>query len=323
MTNNLGRSYVATFAHFDQDNVVDDYVLYYLKELRKVADKIVFVSDCDLSQSEIAKVSEFCFHAIAKKHGEYDFGSHKRGIDFLQKNGILDKFDHLIIANDSCYGPLKPLEPIFLKMQEKQLDCWALTTNTQGFPAHLQSYFMVFSKKVFLSAEFINFFALVKKEEVKEKIVEKYEVGMTQLLTKAGFKTGSFIEKVYKTAPVMAPWNVTCGLLENGFPFIKVMAVKANPNPRLLKKRFFEMLPKKFLFWQLYDLIKFNEDWMKYASDYQLKLIENHLDRVGFEEEFRMKIFSDNFLFFLIKKGFFRIKFLGIVFFKKSFKTSK
>ena len=33
------------FAHYDKYNSIQEYVLYYLKELRKVADTIIFVSD--------------------------------------------------------------------------------------------------------------------------------------------------------------------------------------------------------------------------------------------------------------------------------------
>ena len=32
------------FAHYDKYNSIQEYVLYYLKELRKVADTIIFVS---------------------------------------------------------------------------------------------------------------------------------------------------------------------------------------------------------------------------------------------------------------------------------------
>ncbi|MBT5828295.1 MAG: lipopolysaccharide biosynthesis-like protein, partial [Alphaproteobacteria bacterium] len=38
---------ITIFAHFDKQNIIDDYVIDYLKELRKYSE-IIFVSDGDL-----------------------------------------------------------------------------------------------------------------------------------------------------------------------------------------------------------------------------------------------------------------------------------
>lgn len=73
----------AVFAHYDRDNIVDAYVLEYLRQLQAVAETIVFVSDSDVPPDEVAKVAPFCAHTIAGRHGEYDFGSYKRGLAFL------------------------------------------------------------------------------------------------------------------------------------------------------------------------------------------------------------------------------------------------
>ena len=44
------------FAGYDKDNIIDDYVVYYIKELRKIAD-IIYVSDCNMLESELEKIS--------------------------------------------------------------------------------------------------------------------------------------------------------------------------------------------------------------------------------------------------------------------------
>ncbi len=43
---NMNR--VAVFAHYDKSNLIQDYVVYYLSELKKCAGKIIFVSDSDI-----------------------------------------------------------------------------------------------------------------------------------------------------------------------------------------------------------------------------------------------------------------------------------
>ena len=144
------------FAHYDKDSIIDDYVIYYLKELKKISDTIVFVSCCNLADKEIEKLNGIASHVITQIHDEYDFGSYKRGFLYLQDK--LNEFDELIFANDSCYGPLYPLEKVFSKMENENSDFWGITKNNFGYKKnlkhffvkrpHIQSYFIVFNKNV-------------------------------------------------------------------------------------------------------------------------------------------------------------------------------
>ena len=47
---------LCVFAHWDRDNIIDDYVIYYLKALKQVVSTLVFVSDCDLPSEELEKL---------------------------------------------------------------------------------------------------------------------------------------------------------------------------------------------------------------------------------------------------------------------------
>ncbi|MFM7702988.1 MAG: sugar nucleotide-binding protein, partial [Alphaproteobacteria bacterium] len=44
-SNNLQNRYATIFAHYDKDQIIDDYVIFYLENLRKISDYIIFVSD--------------------------------------------------------------------------------------------------------------------------------------------------------------------------------------------------------------------------------------------------------------------------------------
>lgn len=178
------------FAHYDKYNSIQEYVLYYLKELRKVADTIIFVSDSNLPESEISKVQPLVKLVIATPHGEYDFGSYKRG--FIH---IPDDTDELIFANDSCLGPLYSLDKVFDEMQDKQCDFWGMNSHCIDVDFHIQSFFMVFKKEVFRSDLFKNFISSIEKQKHKDDIILNYEVGLSQLLLKNGYKAAAFIEK--------------------------------------------------------------------------------------------------------------------------------
>jgi len=196
---------VAVFAHYDVHNIIQDYVVYYIKELQKVAEKIIFVSDCELSEAELSKISPYVVQSIAYHHGEYDFGSYKRGYQWAKENGLFDDCEEFILANDSCYAPLFPFSEMFSKMSIKELDFWGVTANSQGFEIvdgkpianfqdHIQSYFIVFKPQVFKSDVFDNFIASIKKEKTKEEVIVYYEVGLSKLLVENGFKYDVYCE---------------------------------------------------------------------------------------------------------------------------------
>lgn len=186
---------VAIFAHFDKRNKIEDYVIYYLKELKKVVKDIIFVSDSNISNKELEKISKIVTHKIAEKHGEYDFGSYKKGYFYLLENNLINNYDELIFANDSCFGPLYSFEELFEKMNEKSCDFWGTNENKFEYAPHIQSFFMVFRKQVFMSEVFKNFISKIKKEENKELTIIHYEVGLSKILIDNKFKFSS----MYKT----------------------------------------------------------------------------------------------------------------------------
>ncbi len=162
------------FAGYDKDNIVDDYVVYYIKELKKIAD-IIYVSDCNMLDSELEKISGYCIHIINGRHEEYDFGSYKRGYLYAKENDILKNYNYLILCNDSVYGPFFNLQDIVENMENKDTDVWGMFKflKCEGFEEHLQSYFVSMNQKVFLSNWYKDFICSIKKESYKHDIIPK------------------------------------------------------------------------------------------------------------------------------------------------------
>lgn len=187
------------FAHYDKDNIVDDYVIYYIKALKEIAETIIFVSCNNIKNPE-------CLNGLADKiidepHDEYDFGSYKRGFLYLQDR--LDDYDELIFANDSCYGPLYPLEKVFSEMENKNCDFWGITKNNFGYKKsighffikrpHIQSYFVVIKKCIFNKDFFVEFMKSITRQANKKLIISNYEIGLTELLLDKGYTYSALI----------------------------------------------------------------------------------------------------------------------------------
>lgn len=187
------RKRVAVFASYSADGTLPPQVEPYLAGLRKIADTVVLVCDNDLLPGEAAQIGHLATHVITGRHKEYDFGSYKRGIAWAQRAGHLKDADELILCNDSCFGPLYPFEHLFDTMAGRGLDFWGITDSHQ-YSYHLQSYFIVFSRKVLQSSVFGRFFAGVKGLANVREVIQTYELGLTRELQAAGFTAGALID---------------------------------------------------------------------------------------------------------------------------------
>ena len=198
---------IAIFAHYDKNNLIQDFVIYYLSELKKCVEKIIFVSDSDVLPEELKKIENLVYHSIVGRHGEYDFGSYKRGFLYAKENELLKDCEELIFANDSCYAPLYPFEDMEGKCIQAKIN-------------HLQSYFVIFKPQVFNSKIFSDFISSVKKENTKEEIVANLEVRMTELLEENGFNYDSYssVSKKVPSAHINAYYEL---IKEDKLPFFK------------------------------------------------------------------------------------------------------
>lgn len=219
---------VVVFAHFDKNNIIQDYVIYYLKELKNIADAIIFVSDCHLAENEILKVQPFVDKVLAKHHGEYDFGSYKRGYEYLNSMNLIANIDQLIFVNDSCLGPLCNIKEIWKIMEERECDVWGFSQNRTIFK-HIQSFFLVFHKNVFTSPMFKKFIFDIKKQNTKDDIILKYEIGLSKLLVENGYKLSSYLE--FPIGQDITPEYIYSTKLP---PLIKTSAIR-NTNKIIIK----------------------------------------------------------------------------------------
>lgn len=256
---------LAIFAGYDKDNIIDDYVVYYIKELKKIAD-IIYVADCDMLENELTKISEYCIYLINGRHGEYDFGSYKRGYLYAKENNILQNYDYLILCNDSCYGPFFNFQEIVQNMENKNTDVWGMFNcfKDKENDEHLQSYFLSLKSKVYLSEYFYNFISNIKKENDKWEVVKKYEIGLGNLLKKENVSVASFLDSNIKENEAdnnNVPFFNTTQAIKCGFPFFKITVFK-------------ELVFCKLYIHDLKTIFNLIE------STYNINLIVNHLNRI-------------------------------------------
>lgn len=177
---------IAIFAFFNKSLIINNSTVFFLSELKKVVDKIIFVSDCYLPIVEINKIADIIDVCISKKHNAYDFGSYKIGFNYYKNYLSNENIDEIIFCNDSCYGPFYSLDSFFKYMEDKKCDFYGMTHDI-SYAYYIQSYFFVLKKKVFNSKIFIDFIENIYPEKNQAFVILKYEIRMTQLLIKHGY----------------------------------------------------------------------------------------------------------------------------------------
>jgi len=207
------------FAGYSPENRVDDYVVHYLRELSKFAD-VYYQAANEFSEEELKKLDEVTRGRWAEAHEKYDFGSWQKLIFRLGWQEV-EKYDTVILANDSNYGPVRELAAVFDRMDAAGLDAWGITEN-YGNTRHLQSYFLTLNRPVVGSAVFRDFFESIAVEESKQKICEKYEIGLSRLLAANGFAFAPLIDRSVLDIPFGADISTYQNtLLQKGSPFLK------------------------------------------------------------------------------------------------------
>ena len=209
------RKRLFLFAAYDRNGIIDDALIHYLKTLSQYGD-IVICFDNDCEKSELEKIAPFVFHAIAKRHGEYDFGSYKRCFQYARDKRILRRYDFIYFVNDSVFGPLKNIDNIIYKMERPKIHAVGMVTSIHKTHEFMESWFICIHKRIF-SAKWLNtFMSNIRAESDKASVTIKYEHGFTNLLEEHKCTwTGLF------DAHGRYTYNHPCDLFLRGCPFVK------------------------------------------------------------------------------------------------------
>ncbi|WP_298224437.1 rhamnan synthesis F family protein [Acidocella sp.] len=177
---------VVLFMHFDRHGNVRRQLLDYIRAFRENGRDVVFVTNSGrLAVEAEAALRELCAAVVIRRNAGYDFGA---WADVLDRLGLpRAETQELILANDSLFGPLVPLGDVLRRLNYAKADVWGLTESWQ-LRYHLQSYFLAFGPAALRTEGFTKFWRAVRPVPMKSYVIKRYEVGLTQAMTKLGLK---------------------------------------------------------------------------------------------------------------------------------------
>ena len=257
---------ILIFVHYNPNNSFHDYVQFWLESLRPHFSRIVFVSNSALSEQAERVIKSYTDHIITRENRGFDFGAWK---DTLHSEGWgkLSGYDSLTLMNDTGFGPISEIGQVYAKMEKQKTDFWGLTEHratrsgmpgtNKPVPRHIQSYFIVFNKRVIESEIFRGFWNSVQNYKTREKVIQHCEAKLTKHLKQSGFVFDTVVKADHKNdlKPNVSELYPEKVLVE-GSPFLKVKSFFQTDDSNGLKKL------------------------VKQISGYNIQLIENYFDEV-------------------------------------------
>jgi rhamnosyltransferase len=183
---------LVVMAHYDADGELAPHVRRQVEAWGGVADRVLLVSTADVARGgpdeKWLAQQAGPVELIRRPNLGYDFGSWQVGLSLVED---LDRYDLVVICNDSCVGPLVPYATILDEMDRRPVDFWGIT-QTRRRGRHVQSYFVGFRGRVVRSPSFRGFWRTMEPISDRSEVITRYELGLSTTLFDAGFRAGTY-----------------------------------------------------------------------------------------------------------------------------------
>lgn len=190
-----GGRRVLIYVVYDRRGDVEDYVPYALTDLRRFCDRILVISNGALTDTGREILEQVADEVLERENSGFDIWGYKHGLDHL--GDAVAEYDEVILANDTWFGPVRPFDPVFERMDKQELHFWGMTDHLRVEPNpfthrdylayHLQSYWLVARKELVASTEWVDYWANLPVMNGYEDAVVKHEAVFTERFTSYGF----------------------------------------------------------------------------------------------------------------------------------------
>ena len=221
------------FVFYDANGIVDDFIPYLLDDLKKNLSRLVIICNGFVNDEGREILSNYSTEIIERENADYDGGAYRYILrEYLSRKEV-EKYDELLLFNDTFCGPFYSFDKVFDEMSERNCDIWGLSMHGECIifdkqrSEHIQSYFINIKEKALKSDSFWNYWASMEHATDFDEAVFNFEIAFSETMKAAGFKLGAYlyIDKYMSNDP-KENFNysqIRCGesAEEYGFPIFK------------------------------------------------------------------------------------------------------
>ncbi len=222
---------VCLFAHFSRGPRLSASVLHYLVQLKRCGLSVhVALSGMDRLADEDREILDgLGIAAYPRANQGLDFGAWQH----LIRIGCTDRADSVLLVNDSVFGPVSELAPIFAAMQARARDVWGMVESHE-VSWHLQSWFICLTAASMARPAIARVFDLPFSQMSKAEIILHGEIGLGTAIRAEGLSWEACLSdprrglrKLVAVNPMHVDW--ICVLRSGRVPFVKVELLRDNP----------------------------------------------------------------------------------------------
>lgn len=208
-------SKICLFSSYSLDNIIPNYVKYYLENLKKYFDEIILITNRrEIITHDINFLNVMGVSLKMVENEGLDFGMWYKSIMELN----IDKYNQIGLINDSCIlFDNKGLDKIMRWVNSNNLDYCGITDSGEiGY--HIQSYFIIIKESIIPKVyEYFRKYGIINN--IRD-LINKYEVGLSQYLLNSGYKIGSYFSHIDYDSSNISIVDIP-ELIKNGYPMIK------------------------------------------------------------------------------------------------------
>lgn len=195
---------LAIYFFYDKDGIVDNYITYFLENLKKSVSYLYIVCNGKLNSSGYSLLKEKANKVLVRENKGFDVWAYKECLDNIGFENLIE-YDEIVMLNSTIMGPIYPFSNIFMEMNFVDIDFWGLTVYNEvpfdpfgtikyGYiPQHLQSHFIAVRKSMFLSSDFQKYWMDMPEIHSYEEAVGKHEAIFTKTFADLGYKWKAYV----------------------------------------------------------------------------------------------------------------------------------
>lgn len=241
---------------YDINGIAYDYLLYYLKDLKVVCDKLILAVNGSIQKESQKKCNDIVDGVYVRNNENLDIGAYIDTIHNYLSYEECITYDEIVLANDTLFGPFKSFNDIFYDMGKIECDVWGLNINTVNFSNHIQSYFYCFRNQSIIDA--LEYWENVKLPDsfTRNMFIGAYELGLSNYLVSKGKVLAAYSKKNHFDAFSMPQFL----LKYCNFPFLKKSVGSCILNKEFIECNYMECV-----------------DYIKGNSNYPIEYITRYL----------------------------------------------
>lgn len=227
-----GKRRSLIYAHFNAEGTVSAEDFRSFREMRSLVNDAWFVSNSEIDDVSRRELEALGCRIVIRGNTGFDFGAWKEVL--LQNREEICRAEELVLANNSCFPPLFDLKEAFAEMTD-EADFWGIALfpycadgsfiHQDHIDEHIQSYFMVFQRKVLMSGAFWDFWQTLPQLNTLTDAIALGESRLTGVLREAGMTYAPYIRETYYIHRFLGSWSLPyekpASLVLLGDPLVK------------------------------------------------------------------------------------------------------